>query len=270
MFSMPTADAAAVTRTTKKRRADTGEAASEEAQMRRLCVLTSKLTLSTAQSARATKALLMDVMLMDAKMPMVTCLLAASKTYAESTQKVEAKDRVKVIGMVHHHMWNALLGHITATTQNKEDLQAALDTYKSSMDQLASKGASMTDIFLDQVRYLRLAKCYDQNKRRLEIYTVPSVPPVAQPHQELRHEGSERQARSGATRRLGIQDPRPVGEDGRVSASGSRLADSTAVEETSLTARDCTVVLSSAVRHRADKLMREKLSVHGVVVNSRF
>eukprot|EP00929_Paragymnodinium_shiwhaense_P084800 TRINITY_DN45389_c0_g2_i1.p2 TRINITY_DN45389_c0_g2~~TRINITY_DN45389_c0_g2_i1.p2 ORF type:complete len:233 (-),score=29.65 TRINITY_DN45389_c0_g2_i1:290-988(-) len=178
MFSMPMAPSSAPARSAsaKKRRGEDGEAmGSEDAQLRRLCVLTAKLSLSNAQSSRATKAMLMDVMLMDTKLPLVTAMTAASKSYADQSNKVEPKDRVATLGLVHHHVWNAMLGHIKSVTQNIPELQDALTKYEETVAQLVSKGQTLTDIFLNQVRYVRLAKCFDQNRRRLEVYTVPGT-----------------------------------------------------------------------------------------------
>eukprot|EP00929_Paragymnodinium_shiwhaense_P073583 TRINITY_DN37557_c0_g2_i1.p3 TRINITY_DN37557_c0_g2~~TRINITY_DN37557_c0_g2_i1.p3 ORF type:complete len:173 (-),score=68.29 TRINITY_DN37557_c0_g2_i1:872-1390(-) len=141
----PAADSASQRPRASKRQkdnTDTAEIVEEAEQLsttlaKKLTIATAKLTLSNAQTCRATKSTMIEIFIMDNDNPIVTNITEATKKWAETAANLEPSKRMATIGMPYHHAWAALLESLVPMTQDGENIK--LVEYSQELGKMISE-----------------------------------------------------------------------------------------------------------------------------------
>jgi hypothetical protein len=128
-----------------------------------------KLSLNSAQQARAMKSILIDVYRVPADFPMASAMKAATKNFAEAAQKItDPVARTDRLGVPHVHAWNACvktykLAMEASTTQGDKERLAEIVTYIGEKNTQGWKG------IVKEVTYARVRRNYNKEAVCLEF-----------------------------------------------------------------------------------------------------
>ena len=141
-----------------------GRQLSTDAQTNKLLVLIVKLLLSTTQTARALKSILLDVIKVPVEDPLTIALMDAGKKHRQKVDKLSPEQR-RELGPAHIHRWNAILTHMSATYPDLQQDIAAYAVLVNTRKQIT-----------DQVKFCRLSSAWGKTSKKLEVNCLPGSP----------------------------------------------------------------------------------------------
>ena len=132
-----------------------------------------KLCLANAMQVRALRQIVMECVRIPTDCEFVESSAMATKAYGDKVREMEdqgtsQEDIKNKVGIPHVHIWNAMLKTLREKITDGTKAQK-IDTYIESIRPIGWKGIAR------DVRYVRVAKMYQKEYKRLEISVRPST-----------------------------------------------------------------------------------------------
>jgi len=168
------------------------ESQPEDQQLQKMMIDVEKLCLSSAQTLRAIKPILMQTFRISAEGPFSLAMQEAAKTFVTGAKQVQMNcssssdpqvETYAAMGLPHHHIFNSCVHAAQAQLDTLEVKQmevvkahqAAVKEAVTEINSLTSKKAKW-DMVESWVKHMRLVKAFDKRHKKLEISLVQGSP----------------------------------------------------------------------------------------------
>eukprot|EP00929_Paragymnodinium_shiwhaense_P028391 TRINITY_DN16457_c0_g3_i1.p2 TRINITY_DN16457_c0_g3~~TRINITY_DN16457_c0_g3_i1.p2 ORF type:complete len:228 (+),score=59.78 TRINITY_DN16457_c0_g3_i1:53-736(+) len=141
-----------------------------DSDQQKILLTVARLSLRTAQEARQVKGALIETYIVDENSEQVRAMNKATQDYSTKAATIEASSRPHCISLPYHHAWSALLEVLGKKLEGRH-----LELHKEYVAHMAGseQGESFWTKMDQEIKVVRVCKCYAKNKKKVEIMLTP-------------------------------------------------------------------------------------------------